>query len=38
METKKHNRNFCTDCNMESVIDYQKSTLACKKCGLFEYM
>ena len=33
----KHNRNLCTDCNMEMTIDYQKSTLVCKKCGLFEY-
>ena len=22
---------------MEMTIDYQKSTLVCKKCGLFEY-
>ena len=34
---KKHNRNFCTDCNMEMLIDYQKSTLVCRNCGLFEY-
>ena len=33
----KHNRNFCIDCNMEMTIDYQKLTLVCKKCGLFEY-
>ena len=33
----KHNRNFRIDCNMEMTIDYQKSTLVCKKCGLFEY-
>ena len=32
-----HNRNFCIDCNIEMTIDYQKSTLVCKKCGLFEY-
>ena len=25
------------DCNMEMTIDYQNSTLVCKKCGLFEY-
>ena len=34
---KKHNRNLCIDCNMEKIIDYQKSTLVCKKCGLCEY-
>ena len=33
---KKHNRNLCTDCNLE-MIDYQKSTLVCMNCGLFEY-
>ena len=33
----KHNRNLCIDCNMEMTIDCQKSTLVCKKCGLFEY-
>ena len=33
----KHNRNLCIDCNMEMTIDYQKSTLVCKKCGLCEY-
>ena len=30
----KHNRNLCIDCNVEMTIDYQKSTLVCKKCGL----
>ena len=34
---KKHNRNLCIDCNMEKTIDYEKSTLVCKKCGLCEY-
>ena len=36
-EPKKHNHNLCIDCNMEKIIDYQKSTLVCKKCGLCEY-
>ena len=36
-EPKKHNRNFWTDCNLEIIIDYQKSTLVCRNCGLFEY-
>ena len=31
------NRNLCSDCNMDMTIDYQKSTLVCKKCGLSEY-
>ena len=34
---KKHNRNLCIDCKMEKIIDYRKSTLVCKKCGLCEY-
>ena len=36
-EPKKHNHNFCIDCNMVKTIDYQKSTLVCMKCGLCEY-
>ena len=34
---KKHKRNFCIDCNLEMLIDYEKSTLVCTKCGVFEY-
>ena len=36
-ELKKHDRTLCIDCNLEMVIDYQKSTLVCMKCGLCEY-
>ena len=36
-EPKKHKRNFCIDCNLEMLIDYEKSTLVCTKCGLFEH-
>ena len=36
-EPKKHKRNFCIDCNLEMLIDYEKSTLVCTKCGVFEY-
>ena len=36
-EPKKCDDNLCIDCNMEMTIDYQKSTLVCKKCGLCEY-
>ena len=32
---KKHKRNFCIDCNLEMLIDYEKSTLVCTKCGVF---
>ena len=34
---KKHKRNFCIDCNLEMLIDYQESVLVCTKCGVFEY-
>ena len=36
-EPKKRDRNLCIDCNLKVVIDYQKSTLVCMKCGLCEY-
>ena len=36
-EPKKHKRNFCIDCNLEMLIDYEKSILVCTKCGVFEY-
>ena len=34
---KKHKRNFCIDCNLEMLIDYQESILVCANCGVFEY-
>ena len=36
-EPKKHKRNFCIDCNLEMLIDYENSTLVCTKCGVFKY-
>ena len=33
----KHNRNLCIDCKVVKMIDYERSTLVCTKCGLFEY-
>ena len=36
-EPKKRNDNLCIDCNMVRIIDYQRSTLVCTKCGLCEY-
>ena len=35
-EPEKHKRNFCIDCNLEMLIDYQESVLVCTKCGVFE--
>ena len=36
-EPKKHKRNFCIYCNLEMLIDYERSSLVCTKCGVFEY-
>ena len=36
-EPKKCDHNFCIKCKLRKTIDYQKSTLVCTKCGLFEY-
>ena len=36
-EPEKHKRNFCIDCNLEMLIDYQESVLVCTNCGVFEY-
>ena len=35
--TEKHKRNFCIDCNLEMLMDYERSILVCTKCGVFEY-
>ena len=36
-EPKKRKRNFCIDCNLEMLIDYERSILVRTKCGVFEY-
>ena len=36
-EPKKRNRYFCMGCKSRKIVDYQKSTLVCMKCGLCEY-
>ena len=36
-EPKKHDYNFCKECNLEMLIDYQKSILVCTNCDLCEY-
>ena len=36
-EPKKHNRYFCFDFNVVKMIDYERSTLVCTRCGLCEY-
>ena len=36
-EPKKRNRNLCINCNVKTTIDYQKLTLVCRNCGLYEH-
>ena len=36
-EPKKHDRYFCMGCKFRKIVDYEKSTLVCTKCGVFEY-
>ena len=36
-ESKKHDRYFCMDCKLRKIVDYERSTLVCTKCGLCEY-
>ena len=34
---KKCDRYFCIDCKLRKIVDYERSTLVCTKCGVFEY-
>ena len=36
-EPKKRNRYFCMGCKLRKTVDYERSTLVCTKCGVFEY-
>ena len=36
-EPKKRDYNFCMDCKLRKIVDYERSTLVCTKCGLCEY-
>ena len=36
-EPKKYDRYFCMDCKLRKIVDYERSTLVCIKCGVFEY-
>ena len=36
-EAKKHDRYFCLDCKLRKIADYEKSTLVCTICGVFEF-
>ena len=34
---KKRDRYFCMGCKLRKTVDYERSTLVCTKCGVFEY-
>ena len=36
-EPKKLDRYFCMGCKLRKIVDYERSTLVCTKCGVFEY-
>ena len=36
-EPKKHNCYFCLNCKLRKIVDYERSTFVCTKCGLCEY-
>ena len=36
-EPKMHDHYFCMDCKLRKIVDYERSTLVCTKCGLCEY-
>ena len=35
-EPKKRDRYFCMGCKLRKIVDYERSTLVCTKCGVFE--
>ena len=36
-EPKKRDSYFCMVCKLRKIVDYERSTLVCTKCGVFEY-
>ena len=36
-EPKNHDRYFCMDCKLRRIVNYERLTLVCTKCGLCEY-
>ena len=36
-EPKNRDRYFCMGCKLRKIVDYERSTLVCTKCGVFEY-
>ena len=35
-EPKKRDHNFCIECKLRKIVDYERSTLVCTRCGQFE--
>ena len=36
-DPKKCDCYFCMGCKLRKIVDYERSTLVCTKCGVFEY-
>ena len=36
-EPKKRDCYFCMGCKLRKTVDYERSTLVCTKCGVYEY-
>ena len=36
-DPKKRDCYFCMGCKLRKIVDYDRSTLVCTKCGVFEY-
>ena len=36
-EPKKRDHYFCMGCKLRKKVDYERSSLVCTKCGVFEY-
>ena len=36
-EPKQHDHYFCMDCKLRKIVDHERLTLVCTKCGLCEY-
>ena len=36
-EPKKCDHNFCIECKLRKIVDYERSALVCTRCGQFEF-
>ena len=36
-EPKKRDHNFCIECKLRKIVDNERSTLVCTRCGQFEF-